>query len=121
MIYDGDDEIVRSICTKLEQDLKYTMIKKNIPSIARIFYLDNKVIISGIPFSLDVDLTKQEKEWFRDTGHINILTNKRVFKDKLGYGYYIEGNTDDVYRRFPTKEQANRELYEHYREGGDKE
>lgn len=115
MIYDGDDKILRSICEKLENHLKDSKLRHNIPSIARIFYLDNKVIVSGIPFSLGVDLTKEENTYLRDKGTVTILTNKSVFKDDLGYGYYTEVDTDDIYRRFPTKEQATRELYEYFR------
>ncbi len=116
MIYDGDDEILRSICQKIEDYLKDSKLSHNIPSLARVDYLYGRILISGIPFRLDVGLSNEEKRYLRNTGQIHILTNRRVFKDDLGYGYYTEVDTDDIYRRFPTKEQANRELYGYYKE-----
>ncbi len=116
MIYDGDDKILRSICQKIENHLKPSKLRYNVPNIACVDYLYGRILISGIPFRLDVGLSNEEKRYLRNTGHINIATNRRVFKDELGYGYYTEGNTDDVYGRFTTKAQANRELYEYYQE-----
>ena len=63
MIYEGNDEILRSICQKIEDSLSLSMFTSIISPITTIKYFNNKLYIRRFTFPVTNYLTIKEKNY----------------------------------------------------------